>query len=42
MRTPAVSVIATPRTGPVPTTKRMMPVMIVVRFESRIAVNARP
>ena len=29
--TPAVSVIAKPRTGPVPTMKRMMPVTIVVR-----------
>ena len=42
MTTPAVSVIAKPRTGPVPTTKRITPVMIVVRFESKIAVNARP
>ena len=42
MQTPAVRVIAKPRTGPVPTTNRMMPVMIVVRFESRIAVKARP
>ena len=40
--TPAVSVIAKPRTGPVPTMKRMTPVTIVVMLESRIAVNARP
>ena len=39
--TPAVRVIANPRTGPVPTTKRMTPVMMVVRLESKIAVNAR-
>ena len=39
--TPAVSVIANPRTGPVPTTKRMTPVMMVVRLESKIAVKAR-
>ena len=42
MMTPAVRVIAKPRTGPVPTLKRMMPVTIVVMFESRIAVKARP
>ena len=42
MQTPAVRVIAKPRTGPVPTTNRMTPVMIVVRLESRIAVKARP
>ena len=40
--TPPVRVIAKPRTGPVPTMKRMMPVTMVVMFESRIAVNARP
>ena len=40
--TPAVRVIAKPRTGPVPTMKRMMPVTMVVMLESRIAVNARP
>ena len=42
MSTPPVSVIAKPRTGPVPTMKRITPVTIVVMFESRIAVNARP
>ncbi len=38
---PPQSVMANPRIGPEPNTNRITPVISVVRFESRIARNAR-
>ena len=37
---PMISVVAKPRMGPVPKTKSTTPVMIVVRFESKMAEKA--
>ena len=37
---PMIRVVAKPLIGPVPNIRRMIPVMIEVRFESKIAENA--
>ena len=39
---PMIRVVANPRTGPVPNTNRITPVMIEVRLESKIAEKAFP
>ena len=39
-RIPIINVLAKPRIGPVPKLNRMIPVMMDVRFESKIAENA--
>ena len=37
---PIINVVAKPRIGPVPKLKRMIPVMIEVKLESKIAEKA--
>ena len=40
IKIPIIKVVAKPRIGPVPKLNRITPVMIDVKFESKIAENA--